>query len=373
MEQPRSEYAQSGVDYANIAPFKHRMQEVGTRTQHYSRRRGVMVIPCAHGVAYARLDGRGPIFCQTTEGLGNKNWISEWMAMHAGTGRSYYEGIGEDALLMAVNDLIAQAAMPALYTDEIAVGQDDWFKNEQRAKDLAESFHRTCEREGMTLGGGESPALKYLVNPLPPVKACPTLSGCASGLVLNDELRKGRKHRPGDAIIGVTSSGIHANGISLVIKRALELPDKFLTKLPNGNTLGDESLIPTRSYVALVEALEQDEVRRHINGYLPGTGGGVAKLATDKKLLTYRITNWECPIPPLFQFLMGLGVTPYDCLTTFNYGIGYYIFVDPSAVERVIAISKEVGYDLYHLGFVEEGERQVIHEPTGLILPPPGD
>jgi phosphoribosylformylglycinamidine cyclo-ligase len=179
----------------------------------------------------------------------------------------------------------------------------------------------------------------------------------------------GKKLQPGDHIIGATSSGLHANGISLVIKRALQLSDQFLTKLPDGKTLGDHALIPTRSYVALIEALLDAEV--DIHSLLPGTGDGVGKLAFDHRPFSYRITNWV-QVPPLFLFMKELDVSLKDCLKTFNWGIGYYIFVPPHEADRAISIGKKVGYDLTDLGIVEEGKREVVFEPEDIILPPPG-
>jgi phosphoribosylaminoimidazole (AIR) synthetase len=150
----------------------------------------------------------------------------------------------------------------------------------------------------------------------------------------------------------------------------MTLPEKFLTKLSNGNTLGEEALIPTRSYVALVEALLEAEV--DIHALLPGTGSGISKVAFDKRPFTYRIHTWV-EVPPLFLFMRELGVSLEDCLTTFNWGIGYYIVVPSQEVERIIKIGKQAGYQLVDLGQVEKGERKVIFEPEDIILPPPGE
>src|SRR3989338_10930941 len=164
----------------------------------------------------------------------------------------------------------------------------------------------------MALPAGESATCKYIINPKPPVKQVVTLSGSVTGIVApRGRLVTGRKLSAGDHIIAVASSGLHANGISLVIKKAMELPDKFLTKLENGNTLGEETLIPTRSYVALVETLLQNAV--DIHALLPGTGSGVAKIAFDSRPATYRIHSWTT-VPPLFQFMREIGVSLEDCL-----------------------------------------------------------
>lgn len=202
------------------------------------------------------------------------------MRTHAGP-RTYYEGIGIDTALMAVNDLIAQGAMPCMYEDEVAAGDSEWFCSES-AKVLAESFYRACQMTGMALPAGESPSLRYLVNAKAPVGSAPVLSGCATGIITHDW--QPQKVRAGDCIIAVSSSGLHANGISLVISEAMKLKARFLTALPGGNNLGEEALIPTRSYVGLVETLLAAGVP--VRKFLPGTGGGVGKIAVEERSLT---------------------------------------------------------------------------------------
>lgn len=374
MTQP-SEYAQAGVDYKKIQPFKEAMIRVGKQTVTFPTSRGVTVhtdLMHSHGAVF---EVGGLMFCQTQEGLGNKNWIAEWMYQFAGTGRTYYEGIGIDAVMMAANDNIAQGAQPIIFTDEVAAGQDSWFEDKKRAAVLGQSFRRGCELAHCALPAGESPALKYLINALPPVTSAPSLSGCVLGIINPiSQLITGEKLSPGDAIIGVRSTGIHANGISLVIKRAMELPDQFLTKLPNGNTLGEEALIPTCSYVDLVRWLQLHEVPVH--AILPGTGDGVAKLSFDKRPFTYRVHSWlkEDEIPILFRFMRSLGVSILDCLTTFNWGIGYYLFVPQDQVNDAIVLGTDMGNELMEVGVVEEGRRGTIFEPEGgLFLPPPGE
>ena len=370
-----SEYAQAGVDYTKIELFKQAMIEVGKRTINFPNRRDVFIntdVLHAHGAVYS-YEGKLPHWwCKTQEGLGNKNWIAEWMYQFDGTGNTYYEGIGIDTALMAVNDLIAQGAMPVAYTDEVAAGDSEWFEDKKRAEDLARGFYKVCEMVGMALPAGESPSLRYLIKAAEPVRSAPSLSGCVTGIIAPKvKLITGRGLSPGDIIIGAKSSGLHANGISLVIKRAMTLPDKFLTKLPNGRTLGEETLIPTRSYVALVEGLMKEIST--IDALLPGTGDGVGKIAFDKRPFTYRIHTWV-EVPNLFQFMRELGVSLEDCLKTFNWGIGYYIFVSRYyRPEVIIEIGKELGYELVEIGRVEEGERKVIFEPENITLPPPGD
>lgn len=370
----QSAYAQAGVDYTQIEPFKHAMIQAGKQTLAFPNKRDVYInsdVLHSHGGVFEYRGTKKHLWCNTQEGLGNKNWIAEWMYQNAGTGKTYYDGIGIDAALMAVNDVIAQGAMPVVYTDEVAAGDSEWFKDEKRAADLAQGFLAVCRDAGMALPAGESPALKYLVKAEPPVRSAPSLSGCVTALIAPPErLVTGTKLTPGDAIIGVASSGIHANGISLVIKKALELPEQFLTKLPSGKTLGEEALIPTMSYVALIETLLDTGVDVH--ALLPGTGSGVSKIAFDSRPATYRIHSWV-DVPPLFIFMRENGVSLVDCLRTFNWGIGYYVFLPRADAEKAIAAGTAAGYELLEVGVVEEGERRVIFEPENIILPPPGE
>jgi len=366
-----SEYAKAGVDYTKIEPFKMAMVRAGKKTLAFPNKRGVYIDEesvGAHGAVFMYRGRKPHIWCMTQEGLGNKNWIAEWMSQHAGTGRTYYEGIGIDTALMAANDVVCQGAMPVVYTDEVAAGDSEWFMDERRSLDIAESFYRACEMCGMALPAGESPALRYLVKAEPPVRSAPSLSGCVTGIIAPPtRMVTGEKLAVGDRIIGAPSSGLHANGISLVIKRALALKDKFLHLLPNGKTLGEEALIPTRSYVRLVEALQEKKIEIH--SLLGGTGGGISKIAYAKKPFTYRVTRWVDEIPPLFRFMLQVGVGLKDCLTTFNWGIGFYIFVPEKEVERTLKAGRDAGHDLLELGRVERGERKVIFEPEKITLP----
>jgi len=370
IKRPESEYAASGVDYTKIEPFKMAMVRAGKRTLGFPNSRGVYVDTesvGAHGAVFEYRGGKSHLWCMTQEGLGNKNWIAEWMYQHAGTGRTYYEGIGIDTALMAANDVICQGALPVIYTDEVAAGDSEWFRDEKRSHDLAESFFQACEMCGMALPAGESPALRYLVKAEPPVLSAPSLSGCVTGIIAPpDRMVTGEEISVGDRIIGAPSSGLHANGISLVIKRALSLKDKFLHLLPNGKTLGEEALIPTRSYVRLVEALQERNIEIH--SFLGGTGGGISKIAYAKRPFTYRVKNWVGEIPPLFRFMLELGVSLKDCLTTFNWGMGFYIFVPEAAADETLKTGKAAGYDLLDLGQVEEGERCVVFEPEKITL-----
>ncbi|MCH7492546.1 hypothetical protein IID19_03035 [Patescibacteria group bacterium] len=294
--------------------------------------------------------------------------------MYAETGKTYYDQIAQDLVLIIAHDVLAQGAMPAVLTDHVAAGDSEWFTDLQRSADFGNGIVDICKIIGCSLGAGESPSLKYLIKAAEPVKSAPVLAGNITGIIApGDRLITGKELAPGDIILGNPSSGLGANGISLVIKRALALPDAFLTKLPNGNTLGEEALIPAKECVTLVKALLDAGVR--ISALLPGTGSGIAKLAYDKRDYTYTVHTWlsEDRIPPLFCYMRELGVTLEDCVTTFNWGIGYYVFVCPEERDWAIEVAAAVDEELIELGVVSEGKRCVVFEPEGITLPPPGE
>lgn len=378
MQKTQSEYAQAGVDPAKIEPFKRRMVEAGKRTLRFPERRHVYLseeVLHGHGAVY-RYGGshQDHMWCGTKEGLGNKNWMAEWMYQFGGSfmKMAFFGYTMMCNMRMAVNDALAQGGLPVVYEDEVASGDSDWFADDARAEAIANGAYEACREDGIALPAGESPSLRYLVKATLPVKSAPVMSGHITSIIApGSHLITGRRLQAGDHILGATSSGLHANGISLIIKRALELPDQFLTKLPNGNTLGEEALTPTRSYVGLIESLLYAGV--DIHALLPGTGDGVAKLTFDDRPFTYNIRSWV-KVPDIFLFMRELGVSLMDCLTTFNWGVGYYIFVPAHEVDRIISLGKATGYEVVDLGTVEDGERKVIFGPEGdLPLYPKGN
>jgi len=386
MPKKQSAYARAGVDYTKIESFKEMMIGVARRTASFSSRRGVEVntsVLHAHGGVYRFVRSTPHLWCLVIEGLGNKNWLAEWMRQFAGTGKTYYDLAAFDTVMMAVNDCIAQGALPVVYVDEVAAGDSEWFEDVARAHDFAEGMYRACREAGMALVAGESPALRYLINARKPVKSAPSLSGAVVGVIAPMErLIDGSKLQAGDIIIGIASSGIHANGVSLALKltckqsiigRLLESlfqkEPRLLDKLPSGRMVGEELLAPTRCYVDAIEGLLEEGV--DIHALLPGTGGGVGKLAFDKRPYTYRVHSWP-EVPEIFHYLRERGVSLRGCLTTFNWGVGYYAFVPQPEVERTLAILDRKGYHALEIGRVEEGKRCTIFEPEGITLPPPG-
>lgn len=366
MEQAR-EYAAAGVDYRNLSPWKAAVRRLVPRTRQLPATRWDVEVSETGSFRYSG-SGRHA-WRLILESLGTKNLIAEWMYERTNNPR-FFDGIGQDVLEMAVMDLLRQGAFPCVVNDFVALGDDAWCLDEARSHALIESFARACEMNGMAFTGGETPALRLLVRSSPNV---PVLACAAVGLIAPAAREIVPVARAGAAIIGVESSGPHANGYSLLIRRGLALPRQFLTEVAPGRTFGEEALAPTRSYVGFIERVLKGSFRPL--AVIPATGGGLGKLAADRTPFTYVIERWPENIPPIFPFLRAIGVSLEDCLSTFNWGIGLYLVVEERDIATIVTIGQATGCPVHHLGHVEDGEPKVVaHMPEGIVtIHPPGD
>lgn len=360
-------YAAAGVDYAKIDPFKHDMAAMAHRTLAFPRRRKVRVDE--DGMFSYR--GKGsPRWKLQIEGLGNKDWIAEAMYRRNPDPR-YFAGIGVDTAMMAVYDLLRSGALPVIYADEVAARTSDWFADEPRRSAIIKGFYQACQRCGMALVGGESPAYRFLIRSTPPVEDAGVFSGAALGIIPPGRKAIRPRVRSGDIILGAPSTGLHANGASRVIAESATLADGFFADIGGPQNYGEEALIPCANYVPLVEALLDEGMSIH--AIVPITGGGVAKLAAGHVPFTYRITDWVKEYPRLFRFLLERGISLFACLTTFNMGIGMCFILNEAAAEQALTCAKNISQPLHVLGYVEAGRAGVIFGPEGsLELPPPG-
>jgi len=169
---------------------------------------------------------------------------------------------------------------------------------------------------------------------------------------------------PGDEIVLVASSGLHANGASLARLLAGRLPQGYATRLPGGETLGEALLEPSVLYVPLVAALLEAAVPLSYISHI--TGHGLLKLMRPPKPLTYRIERLP-EVPPVLGFLVEeAGLDPEAAYSTFNMGAGYAFYCPPGHGEAIVAIADGLGLRAMLAGEVQEGPRQVILEPVGV-------
>jgi phosphoribosylformylglycinamidine cyclo-ligase len=191
------------------------------------------------------------------------------------------------------------------------------------------------------------------------------LAGAAVGAVpAGRSAILGERLGPGDEIVLVASSGLHANGASLARLVAGRLPDGYATKLASGETFGAALLEPSVMYVPLIAAVLAADVEVTYLSHI--TGHGLLKLMRPPRQLSYRIERLPA-VPAVLSFLVEqAGMDAQAAYSTFNMGTGYALYCGAGDGEKIVAIAAGLGLSAIVGGRVEEGPRQVLLEPVGV-------
>jgi phosphoribosylformylglycinamidine cyclo-ligase len=354
-------YEGSGVDYGLLDPLKVAAQRAAAATASHLDAHGFSEVGSSRGESAYVVDV-GPFFLASiVECLGTKVLVAD--AMEALTGKSAYAGIAQDTIAMAVNDLVTVGATPLFVHAYWAAGSSEWFGNAERSRALVQGWKQACDHCGIAWGGGETPALAGVV-----AEGRIDLAASCTGIVSpKDRLSLGERLGPGDAIVLLASSGIHANGLSLARRLAGQLPQGYLTPLP-GSALplsyGEALLEPTVLYSPITEALYKAGIRPHYCANV--TGHGWRKLMRHPADLTYRMHTLP-DVPPVLRFIQsGAGMSDRDAYGTFNMGAGFALFVAAEEAERTAAVARKTGVDAWVAGRVEAGPKRLLIEPLGL-------
>jgi phosphoribosylformylglycinamidine cyclo-ligase len=176
----------------------------------------------------------------------------------------------------------------------------------------------------------------------------------------------GERLAPGDAIVLLESSGIHANGLSLARKLAEQLPEGYLTDIGNGSTgerYGEALLAPTLLYSPVTEALARAGLSVHYSANI--TGHGWRKLLRHPGQFTYRIHTVP-PVTPVLKFMQQhCRLDDREAYSTLNMGAGFALFVPAQEAEDAVRISREQGIAAWVAGTVEAGPKCLRVEPLG--------
>lgn len=351
-------YEQAGVNYDLIDPLKVAAQRAAAATAPHLSAHGYTEVHASRGESAYVVDV-GPFYLASiVECLGSKALVAD--EMYQLTGKTYYDGIAQDTIAMAVNDLITVGATPLVVQAYWAAGGSEWFSDAQRAHALVDGWKRACDACGVAWGGGETPALAGIVE----AGRIDLAASCTGIVQPKQRLTLGESLGPGDAIVLLGSSGIHANGLSLARKLVERLPKGYLTDLGNGQTYGEALLAPTTLYSPLTEALFKEGIVPHYCANI--TGHGWRKLLRHPKALTYRV---DClpEVPPVLSFIQEQAQqSDEEAYGTLNMGAGFALFVSPSDADRVVAVSQALGIPAWHAGRVEAGPKQLLIEPLGL-------
>ncbi len=287
-----------------------------------------------------------PVLVSGTDGVGTKLKIAMLMNKH--------DTIGIDAVAMCVNDIVCCGAKPLYFLDYIAIGKNIPEKVAEIVKGVADG----CVMAGCALVGGETAEHPGMM-----AEDEYDIAGYSTGIVDKSKILDNTKIKPGDAIIGLASSGVHSNGFSLV-RRVFNINEqKVRTLVPElGMSLGDALLTPTRIYVKpVLDLISKMEVK----GISHITGGGfyenIPRMLPDGISAKIRKGSWN--IPPIFDLLQKEGNIPeHDMFNTFNMGVGMAICVDKANADKAVEILKANGEEAFVIGEAVESDEGVIFE-----------
>ncbi len=292
---------------------------------------------------------KDPILVAGTDGVGTK------LKLAIDTRR--FEGLGQDLVAMCVNDIVVQGAEPLFFLDYYATGKLEV----ESAAIVVEGIARACKESGCALIGGETAEMPGLY-----AKGDFDLAGFAVGAVERSAiLPKTATMKAGDVLIGVSSSGVHSNGYSLVRKMvensglALDAAAPFAP----GKSLGDALLTPTRLYVrSCLDAIRTGGIK----GLAHITGGGITdnlpRCLPDG--LDGEVYLDAIAVLPVFQWLAReAGIAEGEMLRTFNCGIGMVAVADEKNAGRVIDAFQEAGDKAVRIGklVAGSGEAKVVY------------
>ena len=285
-----------------------------------------------------------PILVSGTDGVGTKLKLAFLADKH--------NTVGIDCVAMCANDILCVGAKPLFFLDYIACGKNV----PEKITSIVEGVAEGCVQAGCALIGGETAEMPgfYPENEY-------DLAGFCVGLVDEEKILNKQNVQPGDALIGIASSGLHSNGFSLVRKVLgvgnwdLSVFDKLL-----GSSALETLLTPTKIYVKPILALlEQVQVRSLSNI----TGGGFFENIPRAlpEGLQARIQKDSYPVPQIFRVLQSVGgIEERDMYNTFNMGIGMCAAVPADEAAKAIAVLHEAGELAYKIGVVEEGKEGVV-------------
>lgn len=330
-------YADSGVDIEKANEFVQVVKKIAKNTP----RNGVMGDIGGFGGLFSLNASQfeKPILVSSTDGVGTKLMIAIMAGKH--------DTVGIDLVAMSVNDIAMQGAKPLFFLDYLAMGKLDV----NVAAQLVEGVAEGCRQAACPLIGGETAEMPDLYR-----EGDYDLAGFAVGIADNSKIIDGSMVGVGNQIIGVASSGIHANGYSLVrevcFNRAKLGINDFIPEL--NATLASVLLAPTRIYSETIGKLIRQV---SVHGLANITGGGLVDNIprTIPQSCKAVIKRGSWPVPPIFGFLQKTGeISEFEMLRTFNNGVGFVAVVPKSEVADAIDLLHALGEKAWLIGEVSD-------------------
>jgi phosphoribosylformylglycinamidine cyclo-ligase len=279
---------------------------------------------------------REPVLVSGTDGVGTKLKLAFQLNKH--------DTVGIDLVAMSVNDILVQGAEPLFFLDYFATGKLDVDTATAVIGGIAEG----CKQAGCALIGGETAEMPSMYS-----DGEYDLAGFAVGVAEKSKLIDGRSIRPGDAVLGLASSGCHSNGYSLV-RKLVQVSDVDLKADFHGRPFGEVLMAPTRIYVKPLLALMQSlpvKGMAHITG--GGLTGNIPRVLPDTGAACLQRSAWDWG--PLFDWLQTTAqIDNTEMYRTFNCGIGMVVVVAKEHADTALAQLKSAGETGWRIGEIIE-------------------
>ncbi len=292
------------------------------------------------------------------EGLGTKSLIAQ--SIYNDTGESHFAAIAKDTVACIINDLVSVGATPVVLNAYWSSSSYEWLTDKKLAEDFIKGWRGACDESKVVWGGGETQSLSGVV-----AEKALEFAGSSFGIVPSKKrLIQGSNIIAGDSIVLIESSGVHANGISLIREIAESLENCYHTVLKNGVELGEAVLQPTHIYAKLVGALLDADIDIH---YLSNiTGHGWRKLMRAEVDFTYEI-SYVPPVHEIFNFIQQeSGNDIKEMYGNYNMGAGYAVYLPKEFAQKVIDIADSIGLKAWDAGEVKDGPKQVVISPLNI-------
>jgi phosphoribosylformylglycinamidine cyclo-ligase len=342
---PTRTYSEAGVDTDREEIGLTRLVERLRRTFPSSPGLGEVVIKIGY---FANVINLGTIgLAIAADGVGTKVLIAQMM--------DKYDTIGIDCVAVNVNDLLCVGARPISMVDYIALQDPD----PDLLDDISKGLYEGARLAEISIPGGEIAQLREIVKGYKEGYGF-DLAGMAVGTVPLDRIIIGRDLQAGDVIIGIESSGIHSNGLSLARRVLFEDNHFAITDIvaPLKHSLGEELLKPTHIYTREVAAILAEGIR--VKALIHITGDGFLNLTRVEAKVSFIIDRLPPP-PPIFSLIETYGrVSPAEMFRVYNMGIGFCVIVPPPDTERVLAIIQAHGKQAYPIGYITADQAQYV-------------
>jgi len=330
-------YKQAGVDINAANSFKSKLQGLVKSSQGPEVLKGIGGFGSFFSLAKDKY--RDPVLVSSSDGVGTKLKIASLCGKH--------DTIGIDAVGMNVNDILCVGAKTLFFLDYIAYSDLD----EKILLDVVKGLNQGCLQAGCSLIGGETAQMPGMY-----AKGEYDLAGFCVGIVERSAIIDGSQIRPGNAVIGIESNGIHSNGYSLV-RKVLSVAEQ--------KRMGKELLKPTRIYVKQVQQLLNRFNRgrsQAIKGLSHITGGSfydkIARILPSN--VDVKINKGSWVVPQIFKLIQANGNIPdKEIYHTLNMGIGMVVVVEANAAKDIQKELSDLKLKSWIIGSCVKGHKQV--------------